>query len=188
MSPVFRINFRREAFRRQRAEARARVVGLVVWLTYFGVIVVLLGLYVLNAVSLAHRTDQIERHAARQRANPGPSTNWRPSPDEAGAVLPWLDDSGRWRDLFTRLAVLTPNDAHLTLVQWNPDDISGGERRLLVSGVLRPSPTSDPMARVTGLVDALGRDSLFTAHFHSVRLVSTRTRDDGQAEFQVECR
>ena len=52
MTPVFLINFRREAFRRERAEARRRAIGLGVWLAYFGGLAVLLGLYGLNCAEL----------------------------------------------------------------------------------------------------------------------------------------
>lgn len=188
MSPVFRINFRREAFRRQRAEQRARVIGLGVWLTYFGVLAVLLGLYGLNLASIADRNRHLERQLERMRTSPDQGHEWRPSPDDATAATGWLGDAGRWRDLLVRLPLLLPEGARLTSVQWNPDDISGGERRLLLTGVMRPLAGQDPMARITDLVGTVGRDSCLTARFRGVRLVSTRMRDSGEAEFQVECR
>lgn len=188
MSPMFRVNFRREVFRQQRAEARSRVLVLGVWLTYFGVVAVVLGLYGLNLSSLADRNRHLQRHLDRLRATPGADHEWRPTPDDAMAASAWLGDAGRWRDLLLRLPSLMPEGARLTSVQYNPDDITGGERRLLVSGVLRTAAGQDAMARVTEFVTTVGRDSSFAARFHGVRLVSTRTRETGEAEFQMECR
>jgi hypothetical protein len=188
MSPMFRVNFRREAFRRQRAEARARATGLGVWLTYFGILTVLLGLYGLNVASLATRTQQIERQVARLRMDPRSGQDWRPSPAEAAASTPWVGDPGRWRALLGRLPELMPAGSRITALEWNPEDITGGDRRLVVTGVLRSSQAEDPMGRVTDFVTAVGRDSLFKTRFRSVRLLSTRAHEGGEAEFKVECR
>jgi hypothetical protein len=185
---MFRINFRREAFRRQRAEARARALGLGGWVAYFGIVVLLLGLYGLHTVSLAGRTAQIERQVARLSTDPRNGQDWRPSPDEAAASTPWVGDPGRWRALLGRLPELMPAGARITTLEWNPEDITGGDRRLVVTGMLRGTPAEDPMGRVTDFVTAVGRDSLFKARFRSVRLLSTRAREGGEAEFKVECR
>lgn len=188
MSPMYRINFRREAFRQQRDAARARVIGLGVWLTYAGMVAVVLGLYGLNLASLADRNRHLQHHLDHLRATPGAERDWRPTADDATAASAWLGDVGRWHALLTRLPSLLPEGARLTSVQWNPDDISGSDRRLLISGVLHTTAGQDPMARVTDFVGTVGRDSCFAARFHGVRLVSTRTRDTGEAEFQMECR
>jgi hypothetical protein len=99
-----------------------------------------------------------------------------------------VGDPGRWRALLGRLPALLPENARLTAIEWNPDDITGGDRRLVVTGVLRGAPAEDPMGRVTDFVTAVGRDSLFKARFRSVRLLSTRAHEGGEAEFKVECR
>lgn len=188
MSPMFRINFRREAFRRQRAEARARATGLGIWLTYFGILALLLGLYGLNVASLATRTQQVERQVARLRLDPQQGQDWRPSPEDAAVSTPWVGDPGRWQALLTRLPDLLPAGSRLTAIEWNPEDITGGDRRLVVTGVLRGASSEDPMGRVTDFVASVGRDSLFKSKFRSVRLLSTRAHEGGEAEFKVECR
>jgi len=189
MSTPFQINFRREAFRRERAEAGRRAFGLGVWLAYFGTLAVMLGLYSLNFSELGARTRQLQRQIARQHALNLGVAAWVPSGDDAAFVEPWAADAGRWRDLLGRLPRLLPAGARLTSLQWNPDDASGGERKLLLTGVLRADSKLDRMAGVTDIAGALARDSLFVAHFHSVRLLSTRTHEDSpDADFQLECR
>ncbi len=187
MSPLFRVNFRREAFRRERAEARARATWLGVWLTYFGGLAVLLGLYGLNCASLESRTRNLEKQVARERAQHHTGTEWIASPNEAAAVEPWVADTNRWRDLLGRIPRLLPAGARLTSLQWNPDGISGGERKLVLAGVLREDPRRDRIVSVTDFVGVLAKDSLVSSSFRSVRLVSTRLREGGEAEFQVEC-
>jgi Tfp pilus assembly protein PilN len=189
MSTPFQINFRREAFRRERAEARRRVFGLGVWLAYFGTLAVLLGLYGLNCAALGDRTRLLQRQIERQHALNHGAAAWVASANDAAAVEPWVTDAARWRDLLGRLPRLLPAGARLTSLQWNPDDVSGGERKLLLFGVLRVDGKRDRMAGVTDIVGVLSRDSLFAAHFHSVRLLATRTHEGSpDAEFQLECK
>ena len=200
MTTLFQINFRREAFRRERAEARRRAVGLGGWLGYFGVLAVLFGLYGLNCAALDTRTRQLGRQLERQRALRQGADHWIAPPAEAAAVEalaeaqqaeaePWVADTGRWRDLLGRLPRLLPEGGRLTAIQFNPDGVSGGDRKLLLSGVLRVDAKLDRTAGVTDLVAVIARDSLFASRFRSVRLVSTRALDGGpEAEFEVECR
>ena len=189
MSTPFQINFRREAFRRERAEARRRAIGLGVWLAYFGTLAVLLGLYGLNCSALGSRTQQLQRQIARQHALNRGGAAWVPSGNDAAAVEPWVADAARWRDLLGRLPRLLPAGARLTSLQWNPDDASGGERKLVLMGVLHVDSNRDRMAGVTDIVGVLARDSLFLAHFRSVRLLSTRTHEGSpDADFQLECK
>ena len=42
MNTIFSINFRREAFQRERARTRRRAVNLGLWVLYFGVLGVML--------------------------------------------------------------------------------------------------------------------------------------------------
>jgi len=189
MSGLFQINFRREAFRRERAEARRRAFGLGVRLAYFGTLGVLLGLYGLNCAALDSRTHHLQRQIVRQRALRRGGSEWVASAEAAAAVQPWAADAGRWRDLLGRLPRLLPAGARLTALDWNPEDVSGGSRRLLLTGVLRVDAKRDRMAGVTDIVSVIARDSLFAANFRSVRLLSTRTRESSpDADFQLECR
>lgn len=189
MSAQYQINFRREAFRRERTEARRRAVGLGVWLGYFGALAVLLGLYGLNCAALGRRSEQLDRQLAHQRMLRQGGSDWVASPAEVATVEPWVSDTGRWRDLLGALPLLLPDGARLTSIQFNPDGVSGGERKLLLNGTLRVDRRSDGTAGVTAFVAEIARDSLFASQFHSVRLVSTRAGDGGRdAEFVVECR
>jgi hypothetical protein len=189
MSIQFQINFRREAFRRERTEARRRAIGLGVWLTYFGALSVLLGLYGLNCAALDKRTMQLGRQLERQRALRQGGSEWTASGAEVAAVEPWVADAARWRDLLGALPRLLPEGARLTGIQFNPDGVTGGERKLLLDGVLRVNSRLDGTAGVTDFVGAIARDSLFASQFHSVRLVSTHAHEGGpDAEFEVECR
>ena len=185
----FQINFRREAFRRERTEARRRAVGIGVWLTYFGVLAVLIGLYGLNCAALQTRTQQLERQLAHQRVLRQGGSEWVASGTDVAAVEPWVSDAGRWRDLLGALPRLLPDGARLTAIQFNPDGVTGGERKLLLDGVLRTEPRLGGTAGVTDFVSTIAHDSLFASQFHSVRLVSTRAREGSpEAEFEVECR
>jgi len=186
---LFQINFRREAFSRERAEARRRALGLGIWLTYFGAFAVLLGLYGLNWSELGSRTRQLQRQIVRQKAITQAGADWTPSPAEAALAESWVSDAGRWRDLLERLPRLLPQNARLTQFQFNPDGVSGGERKLLLRGVLRLDAQHESMASVTDFVAQVSRDSLFASNFKSVRLVSTRALEgDRESEFELECR
>ncbi len=189
MNAPFQVNFRREDFRRERAESRRRALGLGVRLAYFGVLALVLGLYFLNLTELRSRTRNLDRHLARQRALHLDDAPWTPPPEEASLAEPWVSDLARWRDLLARLPQLMPEGTRLTGLQYNPDGVSGGERKLVLHGVLRVDARRDRMAGVTDLVAIVARDSVFASRFKSVRLVSTRSRQDSpDAEFELECR
>src|SRR5258708_16912150 len=108
MSTPFQINFRREAFRRERAEARRRAVGLGVWLAYFGTLAVLLGLYGLNCSVLGSRTQQLQRQVARQHVLNRGGAAWVPSGNDAPSLEPWVADAAPWPDPPRRLPRLLP--------------------------------------------------------------------------------
>jgi hypothetical protein len=189
MSTVFTINFRREVFQRERAKARRRAALLGMWLLYFGALGVVLGLYALNLVSLGRRTVMLERQVERLRSQPAGS-DWRPGRAEADLVSHALQDGARWRDRLARLAQLVPPNARLTEVQYNSDNTSAGARpKLVLTGELRPTGNTDRMQQVLGFVGTLSRDSLFSAGYSNVRLVTTRASSSGEgAEFVIECR
>jgi hypothetical protein len=189
VSNTFTINFRREAFQRERAKVRRRAALLGLWLAYFGALAVVLGLYALNTASLARRTATLERQTERLRSQPG-GGEWRPGQPEADLVARALRDSGRWRDRLARLAHLVPGNARLTDVQFNPDNASGaGKPKLVLTGELRPAGGGDRMQQVLAFVATLSRDSVFSTGYSNVRLVTTRASHSGEgAEFVIECR
>ena len=189
MNNLFAINFRREDFRRERADARRRAVGLGARLAYFGVLSLLLGLYGLNCSELQTRTRNLDRQLARQRSQHVAGAPWKPAPSDAAFAEPWIADLSRWRDLLARLPDLMPEGARLTSLRYNPEGVTGGERRLLLTGILREDPRRDRMAGVTDFVAVVARDSVFSSQFRSVRLLSTRALENSpDAEFELECR
>lgn len=188
MTTIFSINFRREVFQRERAKAQRRAVRLGLWLTYFGALAVVLGLYALNTVSLARRTRMLERQVESLRAQSA-GGEWRPGAAEADLVTRSLRDPARWRDRLARLATLVPPNARLTDVQFNPENSSGTAAKLVLTGELRPTGGGDRMQQVLALVSTLSRDSTFAAGWSNVRLVTTRAAASGEgAEFVIECR
>jgi len=189
MNTRFSINFRREAFRRQRADAGRRAFLLGVWLAYFGVLAVTLGLYALNWNELGTRTLQLSRQIERQRLAHAAGADWTPGAADAAVAGPWVSDVAHWRDLLVRLPDLMPEGARLTVLRFNPDGVVGGERKLLLSGVLRLKGDGDRIAGVTDFVTVVSRDSVFSSRFRSIRLLSTRTSEgSADAQFEVECR
>lgn len=188
-SGLFLVNFRRDDFRRERANARRRAYGLGVRLAYFGVLALVMGLYGLNCSELRTRTRNLDRQLERQRALHLAGAPWKPAPTEATLAEPWVADLARWREVLARLPALLPEGARLTSLRWNPEGISGGERRLVLAGVLRVDSRRDRMAGVTDFVAVVARDSVFASQFRSVRLLSTRSLEQSpDAEFELECR
>lgn len=186
---LFAINFRREDFRRERANARRRAVGLGARLAYFGVLSLMLGLYGLNCSELRTRTRNLDRQLARQRSQHLAGAPWKPAPSDAALAEPWVADLSRWRDVLARLPDLLPEGARLTSLRFNPEGVSGGERPLLLTGVLRVDSRRDRMSGVTDFVEVVARDSVFSSQFKSVRLLSTRSlQNSPDAEFELECR
>lgn len=188
MNLVFQINFRREAFRRERERARARVVRLGSWLAYFGVFGVVLGLYALNASSLDARTRGLERMAARMKALESGGGDWRPREEDMLEIQRHAVDSGLWRDRLARLGQVLPSSARLTSLQWNPDNLSGGDSRLLLNGICRVPSGQDRMQSVMTFVSALQADTLLSTSFRNIRLVTTSATESGDARFVIECR
>jgi hypothetical protein len=191
VSALFAINFRRESYIKEVARARRRVIALGVWVAYFGVLGILLGLYGLNCASLTRRAALLERQAARVPASAG-SQPWTLSPAELSDVEHYLSNPSRWRNRLARLAELTPTNARITALALNPDNISGPaeENRLVISGELRIVPGADRMHGVVAFVDSLRGDPKFSAGYGSIRLVSTKISENPGlvAEFSVECR
>ncbi len=192
MSTTFSINFRREAFQRERARSRARVISLGVWLSYFGALAVIFGLYGLNFAAVVQRTRMVERQSATQSATRDAEVDWSKQPAEMEQIQRAVVEPRRWRERLERLAAALPPNARLVSIEFNPGGVAGGQdwNRLVLSGVLRAEPNQDRMKGVAELVSSLRRDSLLAANFSSIRLASTRiTETAGSgAEFIVECR
>ena len=191
MNPVFTVNFRREAYRLEMTRTRQRAVAVGIWVAYFGVLGVVLGLYGLNFASLAQRTHLLEAQNARAQTRPNSATAWQPGPAEIAEVEHSLANPRHWQVRLARLAALLPGDAMLTSLSANPDNQSGADQeRLLIVGMLRPSPGQDRMQGIMALVAALHSDSLFSAQYRTIRLVESRTGGgaDSPTEFRIECR
>jgi len=190
VNTVFTINFRREAYQREVAKARRRALHLGLWVLNFGALGVIIGLYGLNCASLANRTRMLERQVARLRRQPANAAEWRPGLLEANEVERHLRSPRAWRDRLSRLPVILPPNARVTSLQYNPDNLSGGgAAKFVITGELRTEAGRDRMQQVMSFVGALSRDSLFSAGYPNIRLVTTRASPSGDgAEFVVECR
>ena len=192
MNPVFTVNFRREAYRLELTRTRQRVAAVGIWVAYFGVLAVVLGLYGLNCSTLTQRAHRLEAQNARRQTRHDSPTVWQPGPAELGQVERSLANPRHWQTRLARLAAVLPGDALLTSVSTNPDNQSGAadQERLLLIGVLRPAPGQDRMRGIMALVAALRSDSLFAAQYRTIRLVESRIGGgaDAPAEFRIECR
>lgn len=192
MSAPFTINFRREAYRREVAHARRRVVLLGVWLTYFGALAVILGLYGLNCVALTRRSSQIERQAARMRALQNDQQGWTVGPAELTTAEQSYANPRRWRDKLVRLAALLPPNAVVNSIAVNPDNLQGAEdqNKLVITGELKVPAGQGRMRGVVQLVNALHADSLFASGYRNILLASSRVSESSGTvvAFVIECR
>jgi Tfp pilus assembly protein PilN len=192
MSPVFTVNFRREAYQHELARTRRRAVAVGIWVAYFGVLALTLGLYGLNCASLTDRAHLLEKQSARLQASHDSVLSWKPGPAELAQVEFALANPRRWQVRLARLAAVLPSDAMLTSVSSNPEHQSAvaDQERLLIVGTLRTTPGPDRMRGLMALVATLHADSLFSAQYRTIRLVESRLGGsaDAPAEFRIECR
>lgn len=192
MSVPFTINFRREAYRREVAHARRRVVLLGVWLSYFGILAVVLGLYGLNCASMAQRSSRIERQAARMRALQKTQQDWTIGAAELATAEQFHASPRRWRDKLVRLAELMPLNAVVQSVAVNPDNLIAAEdqQKLVITGDFKVPAGHDRMRGVVQLVNALHADSLFAVGYKSITLTQSRVSESGGpvVSFVIECR
>jgi len=191
VSPRFAINFRREALRRDAARARRRTLILAGWLSYFGVIAVVIGFYGLHCMSLVDRARQLERRTVAMRALRGQGGSWDGGAAEVADLGQYATNPRRWRDRLSRLAEMLPPDVRVTSLALDPGNVAtttGSE--LVISGEARRTPGQDRLQEVMDLVSAMRRDSAFTADYPNVRLASTRFQPSSGArtEFVIECR
>ena len=192
MNALFTINFRREAYQRELARARRRVILLGVWVAYFGVIGVVMGLYGLNCMSLNRRVALIERQAERLRQQQGAAADWTVRPGELTAIEGYAQNPRRWRNRLLKLSTLLPPTVRITSLAVNPKNLNTAaeQNALVITGVVRPGAGQDRMESVMRVVTMLHEDSLFTAGYRNIKLGSTRALEgpDGGAEFVIECR
>jgi hypothetical protein len=192
VSPLFTINFRREAYLKELARTRQRVFILGTWVTYFGFLGLLLGLYGLNCVSLTARARQIERQAARLRGSQGASLEWNVQPSELAQVESFVASPRKWHDRMVRLGMILPPNVRITSLAVNPQNLSSAseQNKLVISGMLRPVPGQERMQGVMRVVTALHEDSLFGRSYRNIKLASTRIAEEpgAAAEFVIECR
>lgn len=192
MSTLFQINFRRQAYQREVARTRARVIGIGVWLTYFGTLVVILGLYGLNCAVVVRRTGSIERLSARMRQQQTEQVDWAHRTAEMALVSRGVLDARLWRVQLERIPQVLPSNVRLTSMEFNPAGISGSGDwdRLVLTGTLRAEAGQDRMRGVSDLVEHLRHDSVLTTHYGNIRLANTRISDPSgtSAEFVIECR
>ena len=191
MTPFFSINFRREAYQRELSRARRRVFLLGVWVAYFGLTGVIMGLYGLNCISLRQRVDVLERQAERLRLQQGAAADWTVRPYEMDQIERYVENPRRWRDRLTRLSAVLPANVKVTSLAVNPRNLSAAaeQNKLVITGVVRPTPGQDRMQSVMRIVTMLHNDSLFTRGYQNIKLASTRVSEgsDGGAEFVIEC-
>jgi hypothetical protein len=191
VSPVFTVNFRREAYRLELARTRRRAMAVGIWVAYFGVLAIVLGLYGLNCASLTQRAHLLAAQNSRVQTRPDSTAAWQPGPAELAQIERSLANPRHWQIRLARLATVLPGDALLTSVSTNPENQSGAadQERLLIIGMLRPAPGQDRMQGIMALVSALRADSLFSAQYRTIRLVESRIGGaDAPAEFRIECR
>jgi hypothetical protein len=189
VSTVFTINFRREAYQRELARTRRRLFLLGGWLTYFGGLAVVLGLYGLNVVVLAERVRVAERRVARAQQTSGNRADWLLAGRALTAVEDARANAGRWRDRMARLAVILPNNVAFSSIAVNPDNLNnpGDQNKLVLTGEMKV-PAGDPIRPVGQLVATLKADSVFARGYSSIRLASSQASPGNITQFVIECR
>ncbi len=191
MSTTFTINFRREAWEQEQARARRRVVALGVWVAYFGVMALLLGLYGLNAVMFSRRVATMERQAKSLRVEAGQRVAWSFTPAEIAQIESAVENPRRWRERMGRLADLTPPTARVSSLALNPQNVTGVDSPpFIITGTLRAADAQERMRSVMNFVSTLHSDSAFSRGYRNIQLGSTSSSaaSDPTAEFTIECR
>lgn len=192
MSAHFTINFRREAYQREGARMRRRMGTLGIWVTYFGVVAVVSGLFVLNGLALHRRVKDLEERIALFESDRSMLQPWDVPAGELPRIEAFVRNPRLWHARLARLAALTPPNVMLTSLAVNPQNLSGPEHEneLWITGTLHPRPGEDRMQRIMGYVAALHGDPGFSAGYSTVRLTQSEaeTGPSGDAEFTIQCR
>jgi hypothetical protein len=191
VSPVFTINFRREVYQREMARTRRRTILLAAWVTYFGIVGLVVGLYGLNCISLGNRMRQIERQARLASTTPA-ETKWSLDPAEIAMVERVHASPRSWATRLMHLSAALPANAALMSLSVNPDNLANAadQNKLVLTGQVSGPVAADRMKAIVQIVTTLHEDSVFAASYQNVRLASSRTGGGTHpvTEFVIECR
>lgn len=190
MTPLYTINFRREAYQREVARMRRRMLALGIWVSYFGLVAVVIGLFVLNGLALQRRVRQLEQRIAQYQSDRTAVQPWDVPTGELAHVEQAVRNPRLWRARLERLAALTPPNVALTALEVNPDNLPGHENELEMRGTLRPRPGEDRIQGIMAFTGALQKDPGFSAGYQTVKLTQSKAAEGpgGGAEFKIECR
>ncbi len=190
MSALFTINFRREAYVQEVSRRRRHMIALGVWVAYFGVLLVVIGLYGLNCMTLARRATLLERQTTLIRQAKGGATGAQISAGDLAQVESYVSGTRAWRDRMQRLGDLRPPEARLVGATVNPQNMTDATSRnaLVIRGELHTVSGQDRMQGVMKIISAMRADSVFGRGYRNIRLSSTRIAQDGSAQFEIECR
>jgi len=189
VNTVFTINFRREAYQRELARTRRRLFLLGGWLSYFGVLALVLGLYGLNGVVLGRRVQLAERRVTRAQQTSGARTDWKLTEREITLVEDTRANPARWRDRLARLSAILPDNVALSSIAVNPENLQNraDQNKLVLTGEMKV-PASDPLRPVTQFVATLKADTVFARGYSSIRLASSQASPGNVTQFVIECR
>jgi hypothetical protein len=188
----FSINFRREVFRRERERSRARLFQLGGWVSYFGLMALLIGLYGLNCQWVTDHAHNVESQVDRMRKGAA-SGAWQPSASQVQDIQGKRENAARWRERLERLSALMPPQAILSSVAVNPNNLPGvADQNLFeITGNMKVRPgTGSSMGEVVGLMSRLKADSVFARGFSSFKLASSEMVEGSPptVRFTVQCR
>ena len=192
MSPLFTINFRREAYQRELARVRRRVTALGIWVSYFGVVAIITGLFVLNGMALHRRVRDLEARIRQYESERSAVQPWDLPDAELARVEAFVRNPRQWHTRLVRLAALTPPNVMVTALEVNPNNLSGHDYldELVISGTLRPRSGEDSMQGIMAYVAALHGDRSFSSGYSTVKLTQSQAEGGpgGDASFTIECR
>jgi hypothetical protein len=192
MSTVFTINFRREAYQRELARTRKRLFKLGGWVTYFGVLALILGLYGLNCFTMSRQVAFAERRVTRAQQSSGARSGWKLEGRDLVTVESAKANPVRWRDRLARLAAILPSNVALASVAVNPENSTtpADQDAFVITGEMKVPPGSDRMRPVVQLVSVLQADSSFSHGYSSIRLKSSQAAEGAGnvTQFVIECR
>lgn len=192
MTLLFNINFRREMFRRERERVVQRAVTLGIWVAFFGVMAVVLGLYALNWVALDEQIRTAESRTERMKTSPLIHERLAIGATELAQVESALQNPRRWRRRMERLSAILPADAALTSVSVNPNNLQSeqDQNQLVIVGVMRAPSGQDRIGSVMQFVSALRADSVFSPGYESIKLAKSSMSEGPPPviDFTIECR
>lgn len=192
MSAHFKINFRREAYQRELARVRRRVTALGIWVTYFGVVAVITGLFVLNGIALQRRVRDLEGRIRQFESARDVVQPWNLPEAEVAHVEEFVRNPRRWHTRLARLAALTPPNVAIAALEVNPNNLPGHEHdnELVITGTLRPRSGEVSMQAIMSFVSALHGDRAFASGYSTVKLTSSQVEGGpgSDATFIIECR